>query len=332
MRKNTLRIALLLIGVTLIIMAGYTLKKDNEKKVEKRNPTELMGELETIVKSNDYEAFKKLFMYRKGEEYSKEDFENLRKFMENEDPRKLKDTYYAYQYKDKRIAVFKMDNLGEKYYINSFVKLPSSLYYHMMGIVEPKSLESKNPIKGAISNILVATEYVNNVTWSPDESCVVFRRDDMLNECAQVYLWRIGSEVPELVVEVEPTGGDFSWSPDSQYVIVDTGTYVIRGGFLISIESSKVIKEFNYFGQICWSPDSKSFATADASKETPINEFDLVSDLVVVDSASGNKNIVVYATGEFYLNALKWDEPNTIIYEKTWIANNKKETLSYIVK
>lgn len=329
MKELIIKIVLLVMMLGTISLTGCSSRKDTVKKIEKRNPTEVMTELENTVKKSDYEAFKKLFIFSTGDKYTKEDFESLKKFMES---KKKSNIYYAYSYDDRSVAVFEMDNIGEKYYISGFTKMPRSLYYHIMGIVEPKPIESNNPVKGEISLILAATEYISKITWSPDESCVAFIRMDMMNECAQIYLWKVGANKPVLIKGVEECFGNFSWSPDSKCVIADTGTYVTRSGYLISAKDSRLIKEFGFVGPVCWSPDSKMFVAACVSKVTPNSSYDFVYDLAVFDSQTGNQDIVKYASGDYYLNAQKWNEDGTIIYEKIYLDTNEKETLSYKYK
>ncbi|KKM09719.1 hypothetical protein SY88_17425 [Clostridiales bacterium PH28_bin88] len=169
------------------------------------------------------------------------------------------------------------------------------------------------------------------VTWSPDGTVVAFVVGDTQGMEGQMYLWFSGDQRPKLISGITDRICDFYWSPDSQYVFVDTGTSAQRGGIIVSVEQHKEIGRIGYTHRPQWSPDSKMVALGVVRKvEPPIPwELDGTIDLALYNVETGELNVVATGTNEVYYYPVKWDRDGTLTYEKHFINNEKVERLKY---
>lgn len=60
-----------------------------------------------------------------------------------------------------------------------------------------------------------------DITWSPDNSAVVFIRPE--GEASNVYVWKVNEKSAVLLSAAEPTTDGFSWSPNSKYFLINVG-------------------------------------------------------------------------------------------------------------
>jgi dipeptidyl aminopeptidase/acylaminoacyl peptidase len=121
---------------------------------------------------------------------------------------------------------------------------------------------------------------VYDITWSPDESMVAFIREE---QQANVYVWKTGESSATLISVAESTTSGFSWSPDSQYFLINVG-HMGPGTItstLIKASSLEVVSTDITTVSISapvWSPDSKHLALS-------------LDD----EAGSGNIEIVIYS-------------------------------------
>lgn len=117
--------------------------------------------------------------------------------------------------------------------------------------------------KDIIEDKLTADQDVFKVTWSPDNTKVVFIRTGKpeKNGSDEAYLWQVGEEQARYVRDVQPTTHGFSWSPDSHYFLISEKSG--EGSVSTIINASSLAEEGERIISISipvWSPDSMALA------------------------------------------------------------------------
>jgi hypothetical protein len=124
------------------------------------------------------------------------------------------------------------------------------------------------------------------------------------------YIWKVGEDAPERIAVPYEDRFFFDWSPTEEYVLLDTGTSVTRGGILYSLKK-KTNKQINYLSGVHFSPDSKWLIRAltsgihsEAKKDYEIDE---TMDLVSIDLDTFEENIILKSTDqmEYYFDEWK---------------------------
>jgi len=175
--------------------------------------------------------------------------------------------------------------------------------------IVPDSTYTKDYIQNELDKEGTA---VFNVSWSPDDSMVAFIRTEA--QADNSYLWKVGQNGAVLIAVAEPTTSGFSWSPDSQYFLINVG-HMGPGTITSTLVDAQNLKisdapiETLQISEPLWSPDSKYLALVfdDSEKGSKgINIF-------YVDKQKA-KNILKSASdGGFYL-VKDWQADGTIVY------------------
>lgn len=153
---------------------------------------------------------------------------------------------------------------------------------------------------------------VFNVSWSPDDSMVAFIRTE--EQTDNSYVWKVGQNGAVLIAAAEPTTSGFSWSPDSQYFLINVG-HMGPGTITSTLVDAQNLKVSDaqiqtlQISEPLWSPDSRYLA------------------LVFDDTDKGQKGIDIFylekqktknllnssSDGGFYL-VKDWQADGTIVY------------------
>lgn len=117
--------------------------------------------------------------------------------------------------------------------------------------------------KDIIEDKLTADQDVFKVTWSPDNTKVVFIRTGKpeKNGLDEAYLWQAGEEQAQYVRDVQPTTHGFSWSPDSHYFLISEKSG--EGSSSSIVNASSLTEEGPKITSMSipvWSPDSTALA------------------------------------------------------------------------
>ena len=136
---------------------------------------------------------------------------------------------------------------------------------------------------------------VIDVKWSPDDSMVVFIKND--DETGKVYVWKVNTADSQFVSKAEGTTDGFMWAPDSKHFLIDVG-HMGPGtvtSTLIDSESLSVlatdITTVNVSPPV-WSPDGRFLALStfdESTNDIAIKIYAVASNTSVSVQKSNNK-------------------------------------------
>ncbi|MGE4274275.1 MAG: hypothetical protein AB7E31_15670 [Desulfitobacterium sp.] len=122
---------------------------------------------------------------------------------------------------------------------------------------------SQEMTKEKIDSALGANKDIFNITWSPDNTQVLYLQTGNAEKKGldEAYLWQVGEEKAQFVRDVQPTTRSLSWSPDSNYFIISEK---LGDGSSNSIINAETLKEGSFkptsMHTPVWSSDSKAIA------------------------------------------------------------------------
>lgn len=190
---------------------------------------------------------------------------------------------------------------------------------------EEEPVPTASEVQGSyeyIDNQLKESDTVNTVIWSYNKAYVIYTASNPSME-EDIYIWKAGDAEAEKVEGIKGQIGDLIWSPDSRYVIADTGTSIVREGYIIDLNTRKIEYQLVYAGRPFWSPDSKSIAIAQLNDAKPNAEIELDRslDIVILDIATKGKNKIAGGTEEYCFWVRGWKADGTLNYEKNYFNN-----------
>ncbi|HWQ89303.1 MAG TPA: hypothetical protein VN374_04960 [Desulfitobacteriaceae bacterium] len=76
--------------------------------------------------------------------------------------------------------------------------------------------------KGAITNVLNSNKEISQITWSPDETTVLYVQKGNPEKAGsnEVYAWKVSEEQAKLISDVSPSFLGFTWSPNSKFFLI----------------------------------------------------------------------------------------------------------------
>ncbi|KEQ22645.1 hypothetical protein [Paenibacillus tyrfis] len=158
-----------------------------------------------------------------------------------------------------------------------------------------------------------------DITPSPDRQFVFFTKEK--NETN--FIWNIDEAQPKEIIGIASRVGYAIWSPNSKWLMVDSGTSPIRTGQLVDPASGKIILEVSYLGagQISFSPDNSRLLYARGSEDLPSIKDRHVDggriSVIVLDLGTGKEKIVKQGTETFDYDFPEWKDDHQISYTKT---------------
>lgn len=165
---------------------------------------------------------------------------------------------------------------------------------------------------------------VFDISESPNKKYVAYMYSDTNSEYKpmKLHIWRVGDTSSQEALMQEQTVGGIIWSPNSDYVFVDTGTYVLRAGALYAAEGVKKVASLHYLHTIYFSPDGRSILYSMANTD---NKIDTVKghyldpaepfDLIIYDIAANQQEVILKGSvTEDYL-AIGWLDSQTVSYD-----------------
>lgn len=193
---------------------------------------------------------------------------------------------------------------------------------------EDNNTESKYT-KEYIKNTLEKDKIIEDVTWSKDNSMVVFTKDiDGFEK--QLYIWSVGEESEKQIEGVSGNLYDINYSPNDKYITVNEGTSSVYETIIITTEDFKIVDRVVSTGGPVWSPNSEKIAFAVLNDKEPIIPMELsgTTDLMIYDINENTKTVVVEAENDFSYIPLVWDK-NGLKYEKSYFDDRKPEEFIY---
>jgi hypothetical protein len=139
-------------------------------------------------------------------------------------------------------------------------------------------------------------------------------------DTGQAYIWKVGETSPVLIVGANSDRYFFVWAPNEDYVLVDRGTAVDRGGQIYSISRKQLSDVFGYHGSVIYSPDLKwimySVSSGIRSKEKEIYENDQTLSLLLMNLSSLKEKVLLQADDHTDYNPVKWKSETELMYKK----------------
>jgi len=183
-----------------------------------------------------------------------------------------------------------------------------------------------------IVGILKEDKTVFNVVESPDKNAVAYmvsqtESDEDSNEDSMtLHIWNVGDDKPQSATgNPESMVGDVFWSPNSDYVFVDSGTFVTRNGGLYSAKTLEVVDTFGYVERVYFSPNSKhifyssgydphsTVKTVKGDYLDPSEAF----DLVLYNMETRENTVLLKGTETQDYFAIGWLDDHTLSYRVT---------------
>lgn len=199
--------------------------------------------------------------------------------------------------------------------------------------IEALALGDKESNWQNINEILSGNAKVIIKSWSPDNKVIAFAFEEKKYDDLQMYIWLIGQKEPQIVGDVKSIISEFQWSPDGKFVLVDCGTGIQRGGYLMTTEKFELIEYIGYVNRAFWSPDSKwlAFGRESAILAAVLLEFDGSIDLVLYNVLTKEAKILIKATSEVFYMAITWGDDGKLHYlKRSFLDNTKTEELVYL--
>ena len=179
-----------------------------------------------------------------------------------------------------------------------------------------------------IEGILQEDKTVSHVIESPDKKAVAYMVSDTGSEeePMTLHVWSVGDNKPRSATgSPETMVGDVFWSPDSEYVFVDSGTFVTRSGELYSVRTLEVEGTFDYVQQAYFSPNSKYIVYSTGSD--PLSAVKTVKgdyldpseafDLVLYEMETRQSTVLLNGTETQDYMASGWLDEHTLLYQVT---------------
>lgn len=150
------------------------------------------------------------------------------------------------------------------------------------------------------------------------------------DSCEDVFFWSIDEE-RWLNLSVHGTSGELIWSPDNSYVLVDSGTDVIRSGELVSILEQRIIAEISYLQKI-WTDDSKYLLYNSPNTDYLFDEGAIgdgnTYGIYLLNASTGESTVIDTGYEDYYCIPESISDKE-IRYKKVYI-DGKEEILTYI--
>lgn len=210
--------------------------------------------------------------------------------------------------------------------------------------VQPSPTPKEDPIQRTsdpytldqIEGILQDDKSVFHVIESPDKKAVAYMVSPTGSDedPMALHVWIVGDDKPRSATgSPESMVGDVFWSPDSEYVFVDSGTFVTRSGELYSARTLEAVDTFGYVQQAYFSPNSKYIAYSAGSD--PLSAVKTVKgdyldpseafDLVVYSMETRQHTVLLKGTETQDYIAAGWLDDHTLRYQATTYSTDNND-------
>lgn len=185
----------------------------------------------------------------------------------------------------------------------------------------------------SISVLLKGRKNISDIKWSNDKSQVAFGVYDEYSYAdeAFMFIWRVGAKEPIKIDSPKDRYCNFFWSPDDKYIIADTGTSVLRTGYIISVRQQKKVDQISYVFNALWSPDSNSIVIGKRRelKTKVATELDGTVDVISYDFINKKERMIAQGSVNSYCMPVEWDKDGRLIYSNRYFDNHLDESFKY---
>ncbi|WP_239615698.1 hypothetical protein [Cohnella mopanensis] len=219
---------------------------------------------------------------------------------------------------------------GQVVYYNAFdsATYPAAKEAPLGNPVDPAQLKQMNGLELK----LYAQENVYNIEWSPDYRTVAYCQGNEYE--SKAYVWKVGDE-SAVEIPGEPDTYYFEWSSDSKFLLLDSGTSVLRGGQLYQVASGTLSQYFSYVNEALISPNSKRAVYARtsgiSSEEKSGYEVGETVELWVMDLSDFTERVLIPADDHSDYYPEKWSSDSELVYTKHDYKSDKEEELRITV-
>ena len=168
----------------------------------------------------------------------------------------------------------------------------------------------------SIKAYLAELENIFWETWSHDQRKVAYIVFDPPMETTKMFIWQVAEKEPQAVQGIEGRIDELYWSPNSKYIIADSGTSPLRLGEIVDAEARAKIDSINYVGKPVWSPDGKWLALGHVRRiEPPIEwELDGTVDLMLYNVESKEAKVIKQGNHQEHFRPLTWYKDGVLEY------------------
>lgn len=170
-----------------------------------------------------------------------------------------------------------------------------------------QDLPSENT-KESIMEQLTANEEVSELTWSPDESAVLYIQPGKSNGSSQVSVWKVNDEARQIAV----LNSDFlasTWSPNSKYFLISETAGDRVNSRIFQTDTLQQKSTLESIDLPVFSPDGSSLAYGFEQH----NYGDSWGSLNIFHLENG-KSELIWKTKNYLYKAASWDEKGNIGY------------------
>lgn len=195
--------------------------------------------------------------------------------------------------------------------------------------VTPEVLQQMDTIEQK----LYANEDAFHAEWSPNFQVIAYYEGT--TEDGQAYIWKVGDDSPLPIAQGVADRYFFEWSPDSDYLLLDTGTSRHRGGQIYHVTTGKLSEPFSYISQFVFSPDAKWAAFSRLSGIKSPQKYGMedeeTEDMWLYDLTAMKQTKLLQADDHTEYFPREWKSETELLYSKQDYAKNTEEELTVTV-
>ncbi len=184
-----------------------------------------------------------------------------------------------------------------------------------------------------IEQKLYSSDDSNNAKWSPNYQYVAYYLGN--SDGGEAYLWKVGDNTPTKINKTERDRYFFKWSPDSRYLVLDTGTSRHRGGQIYNVSTRKISDSFGYIHKVYFSENSSWIAYSNSSefrsKEKAGYEDDQTEEIWLMDLNNFEERFLIRTDDHTDYSPAKWTNDSELIYLKRDYRTGTKEELEITI-
>lgn len=162
--------------------------------------------------------------------------------------------------------------------------------------------------------------------WSPDGRTLAYaHREGGRPEPAEVMLYSLDSQSSSpLALDIvdEPfyqVIGEIKWSPNGRYLLLDYGTSMARGAYVVDASTGKALHNLGVIGHAFWSPDGERLAMGirQPLEERHPDELGDAVSLAVLEIGQREPRVLLEGTYESSYFPRAWLPDGRVLYSRT---------------
>jgi len=181
--------------------------------------------------------------------------------------------------------------------------------------------------KEKLQDLLASKNEISKITWSPDDTQVVYVEEGNLdNGLNKAYLWKVGEANSRFVRDVSPTTYGFTWAPDNEHFLISEK---LGEGAVSSIVGVETLTEEEYkiksISIPVWSPDGLALASAYEQ-----HNYGESWGSLEVYTLGEKKGEYIWKAKDVLYKVSYWDKEGNIGYTEIYEGKETKKTTKNI--